>query len=65
VAALETRAAGLKRGRGRPPKSPKWRYTVVATSKVAELDKLGFEGWELVAVDSGLMWLRRPMGAVA
>ena len=43
----------------------KWEYKIVplGTMKGAELDSLGNEGWELVAVYDDKLFFKRPVGA--
>ena len=49
----------------------KWDYLVAYSSDLSKideeegedsLDKLGAEGWELTAVDSGIFYFKRPIG---
>jgi hypothetical protein len=37
-----------------------WEYRVSQNLSEASLDQLGSEGWELVSVENGMCYLKRP-----
>ena len=42
---------------------PKWEYKIVSSTTGAELNALGRDGWDLVAVDAGTpttFYMKRP-----
>jgi hypothetical protein len=38
-----------------------WEYLTVAEQEAGDLNPLGAEGWELVGVNSGRLYFKRPL----
>jgi hypothetical protein len=39
----------------------KWEYKVIYTNSMEEIQELGEQGWELVAVDNRTCYFKRPV----